>query len=117
MSGYNLINYRGKEILYVDYSGMTKDEILRTMDEATEYALELNKPLLRLSNMTGIFAVKEVVEKAKISGKTTNHLTIKRAAVGITGAKKILFNAFNRFSGNDTRAFDTVDDAKDWLVI
>lgn len=117
MAGYKLINYKGKEILYVDYSGMQKDEILKVMDEATIFALEQNKPMLRLSNMTGVFAVKEVVEKAKESGKATNHLTIKRAAVGITGAKKVLFNAYNRFSGNDTRAFDTVDDAKEWLVI
>ncbi|SMD36328.1 hypothetical protein SAMN04488029_2833 [Reichenbachiella faecimaris] len=117
MAGYSLINHKGKEILYVDYTGMGKDEILKVMDDATAYALELNRPMLRLSNMTDVFAVKEVVEKAKESGKTTNHLTIKRAAVGITGAKKVLFNAFNRFSGNNTRAFDSVDDAKDWLVI
>lgn len=117
MAGYSLITHKGKEILYVDYQDMTKEEILQVMDDATDYALELNRPMLRLSNMTGVFAVKEVVEKAKESGKTTNHLTIKRAAVGITGAKKVLFNAFNRFSGNNTRAFDTVEDAKDWLVI
>ena len=117
MAGYSLITHKGKEILYVDYTGMSKEEILNVMDEATTYALELNRPMLRLSNMTGVFAVPDVVEKAKESGKITNHLTIKRAAVGITGAKKVLFNAFNRFSGNNTRAFDTVEDAKDWLVI
>lgn len=117
MSGYKLINYKEKEILYVDYRGMAKDDILKTMDEATEFALKENRPLLRLSDMTGVFAVKEIVEKAKESGKITNHLTIKRAAVGITGAKKVLFNAFNRVSGNHSRAFDSVDDAKEWLVI
>ncbi|MEP2024825.1 MAG: hypothetical protein ABJH98_00115 [Reichenbachiella sp.] len=117
MAGYSIINHKGKDILYVDYTGMSKEEILKVMDDATDFALELNKPMLRLSNMTGVFAVKEVVDKAKESGKTTNHLTIKRAAVGITGAKKVLFNAFNRFSGNNTRAFDTVEDAKNWLVI
>jgi len=117
MAGYSLITHKGKEILYVDYTGMSKEEILQVMDEATDYALKLDRPLLRLSNMTGVFAVSEVVDKAKSSGKVTHHLTIKRAAVGITGAKKVLFNAYNRFTGNNTRAFDTVEDAKDWLVI
>jgi len=116
MSGYSLIEHKGKEILYVDYQGMSKEEILKTMDEATEFALKENRPLLRLSNMTDVFAVKEVVEKAKASAKTTSHLTIKRAAVGISGAKKVLFNAFNRVSGNNSRAFDSVENAKDWLV-
>lgn len=116
MSGYSLITHKGKEILYADYQGMTKEEIIKTMDEATEFALKEGRPLLRLSNMTGIFAVPEIVNKAKESGKRTNHLTIKRAAVGITGAKKILLNAYNRVSGNNTRAFDDVEDAKNWLV-
>ena len=117
MSAYSIIKHKGKEILYVDYQGMTKEEILKTMDEATEFALKENRPMLRMSNMTNVFAVPEVVDKAKESGKITNHLTIKRAAVGITGAKKVLFNAFNRFSGNNSRAFNTVEEAKEWLVI
>jgi hypothetical protein len=116
MPGFSLITHKGKEILYVDYTGMKKEEILQTMDDATAFALEENRPLLRLSNMTGIFAVKEVLEKAQQSGKVTNHLTIKRAAVGITGAKKVLLNAYNRVSGNSTRVFNTVEEAKDWLV-
>ncbi|WP_420582741.1 hypothetical protein [Reichenbachiella sp.] len=117
MAGYSLITHKGKEILYVDYQDMTKEEILQVMDDATDYALELNRPLLRLSNMTGVFGVKDVVDKAKESGKKTSHLTIKRAVVGITGAKKVLFNGFNRVSGNNSKAFDSVEDAKDWLVI
>ncbi len=117
MPGFSLIKHKGKEILYVDYTGMTTEEILKTMDEATAFALKENRPLLRLSNMTNIYAVKEVLQKAQESGKVTNHLTIKRAAVGITGAKKVLLNAYNRVSGNSTKVFDSVEDAKDWLVI
>jgi hypothetical protein len=116
MPGFSLITHQGKEILYVDYTGMTKEEVLQTMDDATAFALKENRPLLRLSNMTGVFGVKEVLEKAQHSGKVTNHLTIKRAAVGITGAKKVLLNAYNRVSGNSTKVFDTVEKAKDWLV-
>ncbi|HCX20734.1 MAG: hypothetical protein CMB80_07805 [Flammeovirgaceae bacterium] len=116
MAGHEIILHKGKEILYVDYQGMSENEILKEMDDATDFALKENRPLLRLSNMTDVFGVSSVVEKAKESGKKTKHLTIKRAAVGITGAKKVLFNAFNRVSGNNARAFDSVEEAKDWLV-
>lgn len=117
MSSYSIIHHKGKEILYVDYQGLKTQEIVKMMDDATAFALKENRPMLRLSNMTDVFAVKEVVEKAKESGKKTNHLTIKRAAVGITGAKKVLFNAFNRFTGNNARAFTDLEAAKDWLVL
>ena len=117
MSRYSIIQHKGKEILYVDYQGLQAQEVVKIMDEATDFALEQNRPMLRLSNMTDVYAVKEVVEKAKESGKKTHHLTIKRAAVGITGAKKVLFNAFNRFTGNDARAFSDLEAAKDWLVV
>lgn len=116
MNRYSIISHKGKEIFYVDYRDLDAADIVKTMDEATEFALKENRPLLRLSNMTGTFAVKEVVKKANESGKRTKHLTIKRAAVGIVGAKKILFNAFNKFTENDARAFDTEEEAKEWLV-
>ncbi|WP_421874212.1 STAS/SEC14 domain-containing protein [Marinoscillum sp.] len=116
MAGHSIITYKGKEILYVDYQGMKEGEILEEMDKATDFALKEGRPMLRLSNMTNVFAVSSVVEKAKQSGKRTKHLTIKRAAVGITGAKRVLFNAFNRFTGNNARAFDDLEEAKEWLV-
>jgi hypothetical protein len=116
MPGYSLIKHQGKEILYVDYTGMTVEEVLNTIDEVTEFALKENRPLLRLSNVTGVYAIKEVVERAQQSGKRTNHLTIKRAAVGVTGAKKILLNTFNRVTGNNLKAFSTEEEAKAWLV-
>lgn len=116
MARHSIISHNGKEILYVDYQGLKEQEILDEMERATEFALQENRPMLRLSNMTDVFAVPSVVDKAKESGKRTKHLTIKRAAVGITGAKKVLFNAFNRVSGNNARAFDDVEEAKDWLV-
>jgi hypothetical protein len=116
MPAHSIINHKGKEILYVDYQNLKEEEIIQAMDDATEYALQLNRPMLRLSNMTGAYAVPNVFKKAKESGKRTEHLTIKRAAVGITGAKKVLINAFNAFTGNNAKAFDTVEEAKDWLV-
>lgn len=116
MAGYSIINHRGKEILYADYTGMSTEEILQLMDDATAFALKENRPLLRLSNMTDVFGVPAVIDRAKVSGKKTEHLTIRRAVVGVPGAKKLLFNAFNRVTGNRAKAFDSLEEAKEWLV-
>lgn len=102
--------------MYVDYQGLNTEEILKVMDDATEFALKENRQMLCLSNMAEVFAVPAVVDRAKESAKKTAHLTIKRAAVGIVGAKKVLFNAFNRFTGGKAKAFEKVKEAKERLV-
>ena len=40
----------------------------------------------------------------------------KQAVLGITGAKKTLFDLFNSLTGNKTRTFNTEAEAKEWLI-
>ena len=116
MAGYSVITYKGKEISYLDYRGMKLEDMLRTIDEAVQQSLKLQKKRLQLTNATGIFAVPEFMEKIKEAGKKTRHLTSKSAVVGITGSKKILLNAYNLFTGANMMAFDDEESAKEWLV-
>ena len=116
MAGHSIITYKGKEISYLDYRGMKLEEILKTIDETVKKSLLENKRRLQLSNLTGVYAVPEFMEKVSEAGKKTKHLTIKSAVVGITGAKKLLLNAYNAFTGVSLKAFDDEESAKEWLV-
>lgn len=116
MAGHSIITYQGKEISYFDYRGMKMEDILRTLDQAVTKAIQENKRRLQLTNITGIYAVPEFMEKVQEAGKKTKHLTIKSAVVGITGAKKLLLNAYNTFTGANIKAFDDEESAKEWLV-
>ena len=116
MEGHSIISYKGKEISYLDYRGMKLEEIIKTMDEATKSSLQENKRRLQLSNLTGVFAVPEFMDKVKEAGKKTRHLTIKSAVIGITGAKKLLLTAYSTFTGINIKAFDDEESAKEWLV-
>jgi hypothetical protein len=116
MAGHSIITYKGKEISYLDYRGMKLEEIIKTIDEAAKSSLQENKRRLQLSNLTGVFAVPEFMEKVQEAGKKTKHLTIKSAVVGITGAKKLLLNTYNALTGANLKAFDDEDSAKEWLV-
>jgi len=40
----------------------------------------------------------------------------KMAIIGITGIRKILFDAVTRFSGQNATLFDDIETAKDWLA-
>jgi hypothetical protein len=116
MAGHSIITYKGREISYLDYRGMKLEDILKTIDEASKSALLENKRRLQLSNLTGVFAVPEFMDKVKEAGKKTKHLTSKSAVVGVTGTKKLLLNAYNTFTGANMRAFDDEESAKEWLV-
>jgi hypothetical protein len=116
MAGHSIITYKGKEISYLDYRGLKLEEIIKTIEEASQKSLQENKRRLQLSNLTGVFAVPEFMEKVQEAGKKTKHLTIKSAVVGISGAKKLLLNTYNTLTGSNLKAFDDEDSAKEWLV-
>jgi hypothetical protein len=116
MAGHSIITYKGKEISYLDYRGMKLEDILKTIEETTKISLQENKRRLQLSNLTGVYAVPEFMDKVKEAGKKTKHLTIKSAVVGVTGAKKLLLGAYNAFTGANLKTFDDEESAKEWLV-
>ena len=62
MAGHSFITYKGKEISYLDYRGLKLEQIIQTIDEATEKTLQDKKPILLLTNMTGVFAVPEFMD-------------------------------------------------------
>jgi hypothetical protein len=51
---------------------------------------------------------KEALEAMKKVSKT--------AVIGITGIKKILLNAYNKLTGKNIRAFDSLEAAKEYLI-
>ena len=116
MAGHSIISYKGKEISYFDYRGLSLEEILKTIDNAVVKSLAENKARLQLTNLTGIYAVPEFMDRVKEAGKKTRHLTTKSAVVGITGAKRILVTTYNLFTGVNLKIFDDEESAKEWLV-
>lgn len=116
MAGFSIINYKGKEIAYIDYRGLKVEQMMQTLEEATEKSLKDNKKRLLLTNFTNAYAVPEFMERSKAAGKKTKHLTPKAAIVGLLGAKKILLNAYNIFTKSSMKAFEDEQKAKEWLV-
>ena len=53
----------------------------------------------------------------KIGAEVVTPRSLKNAALGITGVKKILLQAYNLVCGeNALTPFDTEEEAKEWLV-
>lgn len=119
--GASFLEYKGKQIYYVDYSNIkTNEEFLTTIKQTNAFREKLKadgkRSLLMLVDITGSFVYGEVLEEIKKAGKFTKELTAKEAVVGITGGKKILLKIIQTITNMNLKVFNTVDEAKDWLV-
>lgn len=116
MPGIQKINYKGKEIIYVDYRGQSEDEMLETAASLKEYLLSDPGHHLRLVNITDTPATRKFTAYIREMGKQTKDVPVKAAIVGISGAKKVLLSGYNRLLGGAMRPFDDEGTAKDYLI-
>jgi len=114
-----VIKHKGKEIVYVNYSGYAKDteaEFIQMIDKVTQFILKRGKNQLFLVNVENAYGSTAILNKMKADASKTKDCMAKQAVVGVTGAKAILLKAINMFALIDIKPFNAVDEAKDWLV-
>lgn len=113
----NYIEYKGKRILYIDFRNKNGDQNVATLDEVAKEMQTWKQKGLTLSdfrNSTGSPAYMARIKKLGV--EIFIPMTIKNAAIGLTGLQKILLNAFNSFCKTSAQAFDTEEEAKEWLI-
>ncbi len=119
--GAKFIEYKGKQIYYVDYSNIkTSEEFLAIIKSTNVFRERLKsegmKDLLMLVNISGSFVYGDVLVEIKKAASLTKELIAKEAIVGITGSKKILLKVLQSFAKMDFKIFDTEEEAMEWLV-
>jgi hypothetical protein len=119
--GAQFIEYKGNSIYYVDYSNIkTNDEFMTVIKQSNSFREKIKsegkKNLLMLVDISGSFVYGDVLTEIKKAGKITKEMTLKEAVVGISGGKKILLKIVQSFTNMNLKVFDSIDDAKDWLV-
>ena len=111
------IEHWGKPILLVDYRGLKGEETLDTLEAAAKYIFQSQSKILILVDITDAFMSPEFMVRAKALGKQSQSLIDKQAIVGVTGIKRVLVDAYNRFVPGPTgKSFATQEEAKAWLV-
>jgi hypothetical protein len=115
------IDYKGKRILYIDYSGWGNDlSGLKTEMNAVIEAIAQRpeKSILGLTDVRGTTFSTEMVQLIKNSGNVIGKHFVpkKHAIIGITGIRMIIYQAISKAVGEAPKLFDTVEEAEDWLV-
>jgi hypothetical protein len=113
------ITYKGKEIIYCDYSHLAGDELQQEVDEVDTGVCE--RPphsVLGLVNVTGVlsgFRPFEILQKSMARVKPY----VRRTAVvglGNSVVRKTMFDLVAQIGGQQAKAFETIEEAKEWLV-
>jgi len=112
-----IISYKAAKLVSLDFSGCTGGELPPIVAAAT--ALMARQPrgsALVLTNVTGTEMSKAVTQLMKDLTTHNKPFVKASAVVGVEGLKKIAFNAVQRVSGRHLSSFDTVEEAKEWLI-
>ncbi len=113
------IEYKGKQILEIDYRGLDPKEFIESLDLVKKTLLEVPPPAksLSLADLEGAVVNKEVMARFKEIGPEIEPRTEKSAILGIHGIRHILLSAYNRASGAaNQKLFNTREEALEWLV-
>jgi len=114
---FKWVEYKGAEILLNDYSNLTGENFIETLQVLTEHFLKQEKKdILLLLDVRNSYSNKEIIEALNKASKRIKPFVKKSAVIGVTGVKKILLNVINKVSSLGANPFSSEEDAKEWLV-
>lgn len=113
--------YKGKRIIYADYTGCKKsDDLIKVLHEVVKLESSVEgKSALTLADFRNSCAIStEYMNEAKKLGvEIRNHKVAKTALMGITGIRKVLLSGYQMFTGD--KSMKVIEDesmAKEWLI-
>jgi hypothetical protein len=107
-------------IFHFDLSGYGMDDegIIKETDEADAVLMAEPKNSVRILNdVRQSVGSMKVLQHLQLSADRSSPYISRAAVVGVTGGKLIMLQLVNRFSSSPIVAFDTIEQAKDWLVM
>jgi hypothetical protein len=115
--GYEWIEYKGKKILYVDYTPCkTKEEMLAMLEEIAVVFDQSGGNVLSLTNFEGNYGSKEFMERGSELSDVFRRNRKKSAVLGVVGVKKILLQAYTMLTRDNMVPFDSREKALEYLV-
>ena len=113
------IEHNEKKILFSNYDGcITADEMISILHKEKNILLNQEKKVLVMSNYENSYGSPRYMEEVIKVGKLVLRQKIQKTAVlGICGVKRILFQAYLKYSGQKhVRIFCEREDALEWLI-
>lgn len=114
----SLIEYKAKNILYIDYSGTkNQDEMIEVLHQAVEIFKKVEGRLRTLTDMTDAFMGLEYIKELKrVTPLYFEPKAHKAAIIGVNDLKSILIKGYNSGNTGDIISFNSKNEALEFLV-
>ncbi len=114
----NIITHKGKEIYFMDFSGMKKaEEIKSVIETGKKYFHNFDsRTALSLADIREMHFNSEIKDLFLEYIKSNKPYVKASAIIGVTGLKQFVFNSVTKFAGRDVKSFDDEVQAKEWLI-
>jgi hypothetical protein len=117
MSRAGVINHKGKEIVFLDFSDCPVEEAESVINAAKPIIREKpEKTVLTLTYTDGGKFDSDIISSLKEFTRGNEPYVKAAAVVGITGLQKIVLDAVSFFSRREFATFDDMEEAKDYLI-
>jgi hypothetical protein len=113
-----IISYKGKSIVYLDFTNMKdKDEIMKLESDGANYirSQQLNS-VYTLTNMEGMFFNNELKKYFEDIAKGNTPYVKAGVVVGMTGLISIMYNAFVTVTGRAIKSCKSKDEGLEYLA-
>ncbi|HZS03795.1 MAG TPA: hypothetical protein VFD58_02890 [Blastocatellia bacterium] len=117
MERVRFITHNGRQILSIDFSSCSPEEMLRHMQEAQQMiAAQPQGSVLTLTDVTNAHYNREVSAALKAYTSANKPYVRAAAIVGVTGMREVILNAIILFTRRNFSLFSHPEDAKEWLA-
>jgi len=112
------VEHRGKRILFHDFSSIKDpaDAFGRLALSKTIVATQEPGSLLTLTWVHGSRFNREIIEALKDLVIHNKPYVRHGAIAGLSGLQRVIYVTITQLTGRRLKTFDTVEEAKDWLV-
>lgn len=111
------IKHGGRDILFLNFVGCSTNDVLNVISEAKQViGAQPEGSLLTLTDVTNARFNEDVTDRMKEFTAHNKPFVKAGAIIGVSGIKKIIFEAVMMFSKRRIHMFDDMNAAKDWLV-
>lgn len=112
-----IIEYKGKQILFIDMSNLHEKDVLQVIEYAKKIIRsQPEKSILSLTDVTHARYNATVVSAMQEYVKGNGPYVKAAAVIGINPIKRIIFNKIMELAHRELFAFDTKEKAMEWLV-